>query len=280
MTFKSLLVLLDDELPCISRTQTAIRLARQLDCHLVGLAPTGLLDLPAVPGSAAALSEFAATAWDALRDQAERVADRFRNDCRTAGLMSHEVILDEADAARSLIRHAHCNDLTLLTQADPGAPRYRAASELVEMVVLHSARPTLILPHAGRFEQIGTRALVAWDDSREAARAVADALPLLRHATDVRLATWPEGDGDERLSLQSRLEAARHWLARHGIDAHAQVEPPSSSIADALLARAIESRCDLLVMGAYGHARWAERLLGGATRGLLRAMPVPVLMSH
>jgi len=280
MTFKSLLVLLDDELPCITRTQTAIRLARQLDCHLVGLAPTGLLDLPAVPGSAAAISEFAATAWDALRDQAERVADRFRHDCRTAGLTSYEAIIDEADRARSLIRHAHCNDLTLLTQADPDAPRYRAASELVETVVLHNARPTLILPHSGRFEQLGTRALVAWDDSREAARAVADALPLLRAATDVRLATWPEADNGERHSLQSRLDAAHGWLARHGIDAQAQIEPASSSIASALLARATEWRSDLIVMGAYGHARWAERLLGGATRGLLRSMTVPVLMSH
>ena len=280
MTFKSLLVLLDDELPCITRTQTAIRLARQLDCHLVGLAPTGLLNLPAVPGSAAALSAFAATAWDALRDQAERVADRFRNDCRNAGVASYEAILDEADKARSLVRHAHCNDLTLLTQADPDAPGYRTASELVETVVLHSARPTLILPYAGRFEQLGTRALVAWDDSREAARAVADALPLLRTATDVRLVTWPEGDGANGHSLQSQLEAARNWLGRHGIEAQAQIEPAQSSIADALLARAAQSRCDLIVMGAYGHARWAERLLGGATRGLLRSMTVPVLMSH
>lgn len=280
MTFKSLLVLLDHDLHCIARTQAAIRLARQFDCHLVGLAPTGLLDLPVVAGSAAALSEFSATAWDALRDQAERVADRFRNDCRTAGLTSYEGVIDEADKARSLVRHAHCNDLTLLTQADPEAPGYRVASELVETVVLHSARPTLILPHSGRFEQLGTRTLVAWDDSREAARAVADALPLLRAAIEVRLAGWPEADGAERQSLQSGLDAARGWLARHGIEARAQLEPASSSIAAALLARAIESRCDLIVMGAYGHARWAERLLGGATRGLLRAMPVPVLMSH
>lgn len=280
MTFKSLLVLLDDELPCITRTQTAIRLARQLDCHLVGLAPTGLLDLPTVPGSAAALSEFAATAWDALRDQAERVADRFRHDCRVAGLTSYEAILDEADKARSVIRHAHCSDLTLLTQADPDATGYRAANELVETVVLHSARPTLLLPNAGRFEQFGTRALIAWDESREAARAVADALPLLRRATEVRLATWPEGDATDRQVLQRQLDAARRWLARHGIDAQVQIEQATASIADALLARAAEWRCDLIVMGAWGHARWAERLLGGATHGLLRSMAVPVLMSH
>lgn len=280
MTYKSLLALLDDDPHCIGRTQAAIRLARQFECHLVGLAPTGLLDLPAMPSSAAALSAFAASAWGALRDQAERVADQFRNDCRAAGLTSCEAIVDEADKARSLIRHSRFSDLSVLTQADPAVPGHRAASELVETVVLHSARPTLILPNAGHFARIGTRALIAWDESREAARAVADALPLLRRATEVRLVTWPEGDGTERQVLQAQLDAAHRWLARHGIDAQVQIERPTSSIADALLARAEESRCDLIVMGAYGHARWAERLLGGATRGLLRAMPVPVLMSH
>ena len=267
MTYKSLLALLDDDPHCIGRTQAAIRLARQFECHLVGLAPTGLLDLPAMPSSAAALSAFAASAWGALRDQAERVADQFRNDCRAAGLTSCEAIVDEADKARSLIRHSRFSDLSVLTQADPAVPGHRAASELVETVVLHSARPTLILPNAGHFARIGTRALIAWDESREAARAVADALPLLRRATEVRLVTWPEGDGTERQVLQAQLDAAHRWLARHGIDAQVQIERPTSSIADALLARAEESRCDLIVMGAYGHARWAERLLGGATRG-------------
>lgn len=280
MTYESLLVLLDDDPHCIGRTQAAIRLARQFACHLVGVAPTGVLDLPAMPNSAAALSAFVASAWDALRDPAERVADQFRNDCRAAGLTSCEAIVDESDKARSLVRHAHCSDLTVLTQADPAVPGHRATSELVETVVLHSARPTLILPSGRHFEHIGTRVLIAWDESREAARAVADALPLLRRATEVRLVTWPEGDATGRQMLQTQLDAARGWLARHGIDAQVQIERPTASVADALRARADESHCDLIVMGAYGHARWAERLLGGATRGLLRAMPVPVLMSH
>lgn len=280
MTCKRLLVFLDNQLTCVTRTQAAIQLARQLDCQLVGLAPTGLLELPAVPSSAAALSEFAATAWDALRDQAERAADRFRHDCHAAALPSFEVIVDEADKARSLVRHAHCSDLALLTQADPDAAGYRAASELVETVVLHSARPTLILPHTGRFDHIGTRALIAWDESRESARAVADAMALLRRAAEVRIATWPEGGDTERQVLQAQLDAACGWLALHGVAAQAQIEAPNPSIAAALLARAAEWRSDLIVMGAWGHARWAERLLGGATRGLLRSMTVPVLMSH
>ena len=280
MPCESLLVFLDDQPDCAARTRTALELARRLDCHLLGLAPTGLLELPAISGSAAALAEFAATAWDALRDQAERVAERFRHDCRDAGLSAFEAVVDAADKARSLVRHAHCSDLTLLTQANPSAPGHRAERERVETVVLHSARPTLILPHARRFEPIGGRVLIAWDDSREAARAVSDALPLLRGAEEVRLASWGEADGSDPYALQAQLDRVQRWLARHGVDARVQLEGETAAIAEALLARAADWGSDLIVMGAYGHARWTERMLGGATRGLLRSMTVPVLMSH
>lgn len=280
MACESLLVLLDDQPDCAVRTRTALALARRLDCHLLGLAPTGLLELPAASGSAAALADFAATALDLLRDRAERVAERFRRDCRDAGLSAFEAVVDAADMARSVVRHAHCSDLTLLTQADPIAPGHRAARERVETVVLHSARPTLILPHARHVERVGARVLVAWDDSREAARAVSDALPLLRGAEEVRLASWGEADGSDPYALPVQLDRVQRWLARHGIDAHVQLEGQTAAIAEALLARAADWGSDLIVMGAYGHARWTERMLGGATRGLLRSMTVPVLMSH
>jgi nucleotide-binding universal stress UspA family protein len=280
MSCESLLVLLDDQPDCAARTRTALALARRLDCHLLGLAPTGPLELPAVSGSAAALADFAVTSLDLLRDRAERIAERFRRDCREAGLRAFEAIVDAADTARSMVRHAHCSDLTLLTQADPNAPGYRAARERVETVVLHSARPTLILPHARPFGSIGSRVLVAWDDSREAARAVSDALPLLRGAEQVRLASWGEADGSDPYALQAQLDRVQRWLGRHGVDAQVHLEGETSAIAAALLARATDWGSDLIVMGAYGHARWTERMLGGATRGLLRSMTVPVLMSH
>ena len=280
MTYRSLLVLLDQDPLCAARSQAAMRLAKALDCHLVGVAPTGLIDLPASAHAAASLADFAALAWDTLRTQAERATERFRDECRAAGVTSCEAVVDESGQAPSLVRHAHCSDLTLLTQADPAAPGYRLAREVVEQVLLYSARPTLILPYAGRFESIGTKVMVAWDDSRESARAVSDALPLLRLAEQVLVVSWNEAGAIEDKTLRPRLDALHRWLMWQGVSAEVRVETTGIGIAEAMLSRAADLDTDLIVMGAYGHARWTERVLGGATRGLLASMTVPVLMSH
>ena len=280
MTYRSLLVLLDQDPLCAARSQAAMRLAKVLDCHLVGVAPTGLIDLPVSPDAAASLAEFAALAWDTLRDQAERAADRFRDECRAAGVKSFEAVVDESDKATSLVRHAHCSDLSVLTQADPAATGHRLAQDLVEQVVLHSARPTLILPYAGRFDTIGSNVMVAWDDSREAARALSDALPLLRLAQRIQVVSWNEAGASDDPTLRPRLDALHQWLMWQGVSADVCSETTGIDIADAMLSRAADLNTDLIVMGAYGHARWTERVLGGATRGLLASMTVPVLMSH
>jgi len=280
MTYRSLLVLLDHTPSCAARTAFAMRLAKDLDCHLVGLAPTDLIDLPATPRAAASLDEYAAAVWDALRDQAERAADAFRDACHAAAVKSFEAVIDEANKVESLVRHARCSDLTVLTQADPSALNFYAAKDLVESVILHSARPTLVLPYAGRFESFGNRVLVAWNDSREAARAVSDALPMLQRASAVEVASWSEGLTTDDKTVRPQLDALHKWLMWHGVSAHMQVESVDAGIADAMLSHAADTDADLIVMGAYGHSRWAERVLGGATRGLLASMTVPVLMSH
>jgi len=280
MTYRSILVLLDQGPLCAARSQAAMRLSKVLDCHLVGVAPTGLIDLPVSAQAAASLAEFSALAWDTLRDQAERAADCFRDECRAAGVKSSEAVIDESDKALSLVRHAHCSDLSVLTQADPAALGYRLAQDLVEQVVLNSARPTLILPHAGRFETIGTNVMVAWDDSRESARAVSDALPLLRLARQVQVVSWNEAGAIVDKTLRSRLDALHRWLMWQGVSADVRVETTGTGIAASMLSRAADLSADLIVMGAYGHARWVERVLGGATRGLLTSMTIPVLMSR
>jgi nucleotide-binding universal stress UspA family protein len=272
MTYRSLLVLLDQDPLCAARTETAIRLARDMDCHLVGLAPTSLVDMPVAIDAAASMTEFAALVWETLQKQAEQSAESFRQACRTAGLKSFEAVVDEADKAQSLVYHAHCSDLTVLTQADPGQPGHRGLQEVVEQVVLYSARPTLVLPYAGKVDSLGTNALVAWDDSRESARALSDAR--------VQVVSWNEPHADIDELLKPRLEALKHWLMWQGVSADVHIETTDIGVADAMLSRAADQNADLIVMGAYGHARWAERMLGGATRGLLASMTVPVLMSH
>ncbi|MCU7372159.1 universal stress protein [Paucibacter sp. O1-1] len=278
MSYRSLLVHLDQTPQCTERSRQAIALAQRMECHLVGLAPTGLLNFPVVPEAGAALAEFNTMAWELLQQQADQAAALFRAACAAAGLRSCEVIVDPADTASSLVRHAHCSDLLLMSQPDPDRPGHTQARAVLEQVLLHSARPTLLLPYAASFKTLGQRALVAWDDSREAARALNDALPLLRQAQSVQLLSWRESLEDE--DLRPRLAALQQWLAWQGVAAEAREERSEIGVAEALLSRATDQDADLIVMGAYGHSRWTELVLGGATRGLLDAMTVPVLMSH
>ncbi len=280
MTYRTILVHLDQEPLCALRTRTAIHLARDMDCRLIGLAPTGLVDLPVSPQAAGSLADFASAAWDALRVGATQAVEQFRHACDAAGLKSYEAVMDEADAASSLVYHAHCSDLAVLGQPDPQAPGHRQAQAVVEEVILQSARPTLLIPYAGRFDTPGRNVMVAWDDSREAARAVSDALPLLRRARQVQVVSWNEAGTEADARLNERMDALRHWLMWQGVPAETRVETTAVSISDAMLSRAADLGTDLVVMGAYGHSRWAERVLGGATRGLLTSMTVPVLMSH
>lgn len=276
---QSILLHLDGDPLCAARTQAALQLARQFDAHVIGLAPTGAVDLPATISSASSLAEFAARAWESLHERAELTTRRFREDCAAAHVGSFEPLVDDADTAESLLRQAHGSDITVLSQPDPDATSPRARQAVIEQVILYSARPTLIVPYAGHFAHMGQRVMVAWDDSREAARAVADALPLLRRAQSVHVVQWSEG-GESDEPPQARLERLRHWLLRHGVQASLRTENSHVDIANAILSVAADLDADLLVMGAYGHARWAELMLGGATRGVLKAMTLPVLMSH
>jgi len=281
MTYRSLLVLLDAHPACDARTDAAIRLAKSFDCHLSGLAPTGVIDLPAVPGSASSLQHLYEQTWDLLREQAEIVAQRFRDMCQRAGVRSFDTAVEEGDKPSSLLRHSNCNDLVLVSRADDPAER-RPTHDLVEQVVMQSACPTLILTDSSRVPSLGKTVLVAWDDSREASRALRDALPLLRAAEQVHVLSWDEKDKrGPHQALRERLHALARWLERQGVEnAQPRVEAASGGISEAMLARAADLQADLIVMGAYGHARWAERLLGGATHGLLDKATVPLLMTH
>jgi nucleotide-binding universal stress UspA family protein len=281
MTYRSLTVLLDDDPSCPARTELAIRIAKGFDCHLVGLAPTGLIDIPLRAEATGSLPEYAARAWADLEERAQQGALRFAAACSDVGFKSFESVVDRCETSKSLLRHAQCSDFLVLSQADPRRSDHRAMRDMVERVVLISPRPTLVLPYTGGFEAVGSRVMVAWDDSREAARALSDAMPLLLCAKRVDIEAWNETPDDGATdALRRRLDELHRWLMWHGVSAHLRLETTTIGIAAAMLSRAADLGSDLIVMGAYGHARWAERVLGGATRGLLESMTVPVLMSH
>jgi nucleotide-binding universal stress UspA family protein len=145
---------------------------------------------------------------------------------------------------------------------------------------MEAGRPVLIVPNAGVHSRVGERALVAWNGRREAARAVFDALPILRGASDVKV-VWVNPQSERERAEDIPAADICTALARHGVKCEATEQvAPRGGVGETLLARAREMGADLLVMGCYGHARLREFVFGGASRHVLGHMPIPVLMSH
>jgi nucleotide-binding universal stress UspA family protein len=187
--------------------------------------------------------------------------------------------LAEGATAELVALHARHADLVVLGQADPedGPP---SAAGTVAAALFDSGRPVLVVPYAGTFVTAGRRVLVGWNASREAARAVNDALPLLVGAEVVTVSAVNPRRGLDGHGDEPGADIALH-LARHGVKVDVEHSAaPEIEAADILLNRASELSADLLVVGAYGHSRLREMILGGVTRSLLRQMTVPVLMSH
>ncbi|MCC2650782.1 MAG: universal stress protein [Microvirga sp.] len=169
---------------------------------------------------------------------------------------------------------ARCYDAIVLPQ-----PNLEGldTTEIVEAALFGSGRPLIIIPFIPARQEFGT-VLIAWDGGEPAARAVADAMPILSLARRVQIVTVQRGDPES--PLLSRDNLVRH-LARHGINAEARQMPSGEvDIANLLLSHAADIGADLMVMGGYGHSRFREVMLGGTTRAILRSMTVPVLMSH
>jgi nucleotide-binding universal stress UspA family protein len=137
----------------------------------------------------------------------------------------------------------------------------------------------LIVPRSWLLQPVGGRILVAWDGSRESAVALQASLPLLAGAAAVTLVSLrEEREAADAGALQ--ISPALAWLNRHGIRAEAEQHTTATGTAEALLFHAARMSADLLVMGAYGHPRLRELMLGGVTRDMLARMNLPVLMAH
>ncbi len=280
MSYRSILVHLDESARCAHRTEIAAGLALAHGAHLRGLAPAGLVNLPArVTPQASGLPNYLELAQASLDERAAALVGEFGQRVRAIGVESFDARVDEDDTVPSLVRHAGVHELVVLGQTDRSAPSATLDLAVPEQVLMHGGTATLVVPAIGRFERIGLNVVVAWNATRESARAVHDAMPMLRRAQIVHLVCL-ERESDLRHLSRLQLNDARDWLVRHGVDPHLHQEPVRGDVGEALLSRADDLGADLLVMGAYGHSRMAEFLLGGVTRRLLAQMTMPVLLSH
>ncbi len=280
MSYRSILVHLDDSARCAHRTEIAASLALAHGAHLRGLAPAGLVNLPArVTPLASGAPNYLELAQASLDERAAALVGEFGQRVRAIGVESFDGRVDQDDTVPSLVQHAGVHDLVVLGQTDRSASSAALDLAVPEQVLMHGGTATLVVPAIGRFERIGLNVVVAWNATRESARAVHDAMPMLRRAQIVHLLCL-ERQSDLRHLSRLQLNDARDWLVRHGVDPHLHQEPVRGDVGEALLSRADDLGADLVVMGGYGHSRMAEFLLGGVTRRLLTQMTVPVLLSH
>jgi len=299
MGYKTILVHADEAPHSGARILLAAELALQQGAHVIGVATTGISRFLYQGEAVDERDPNLARHLDVLRERASHALAEFTPRLRHVGVQSFEqrVLDDEPGAGISLLaRHA---DLVVIGQSDP---RQRGPDVPAE-VLSGAGRPVLILPHASRASSAiavdsagvaspgaplpGRHILVAWNASREAARALADALPFLHRAESVHVAIF---DADARPGAYGEPPGAevQAWLERHGVRAQIVLEQTErqgllkrpGNTGEALLAMAGARDCDLLVMGAYGHSRFRESLLGGVTRSVLDAMTLPVLLSH
>jgi nucleotide-binding universal stress UspA family protein len=277
MSYKTILVHLDDRPRCVERLGVAFALAADFDAHLVGLYAPGVPRIPsyALAEAGPALRELV----EKRRADAARQAERqFREAAARHGGARVEWRASEADAASAVRLSARYADLVVAGQ--PEAQDEGDLRGLADELALAAGRPVLFVPYAGHFTAVGKRVMVAWDAGREAARAVSDALPFLQRAAAVEVVAF-----DPERARRNHGEAPGAdiglFLARHGVKVSvARQSGAGFDVGAQILSRAADASSDLIVMGAYGHARVRELVLGGVTRTLLEAMTVPVLMSH
>ena len=279
MGYKTILVHIDDSTHVDERIRIAARIAAAEGAHLIGAAMTGIsrfvyrnTDLNENDPNLGAHIEL-------LRARARSALAAFEPKVESLGITSYEKRLIDDDAGAGLTLQASYSDLVVVGQTDPEEVLPAKMPALPAYVVMNAGRPVLIVPYAGHFDNLGGNVLIAWDGSAQATRAVTGAIPLLTRAKIAKVVIF---NADEKPGTHGEQPGAdiALYLARHNVNVEVLQKITVLDIGNALLTLVADESADLLVMGGYGHSRFREVLLGGATRTILASMTVPVLMSH
>ena len=179
----------------------------------------------------------------------------------------------DGDVAGTIVQRSQLSDLIVLSQADNARPRPRPQS-LVADIALHVRTPVLAVPIAAPAFNPGGLAMIAWNGSPEAGHAVRAALPMLKRASSVHVVTFDENEDLPANDL-------RQYLAAHGIATECAIHHlDGKSVGEALCLAATTRDAAFVVMGAYGHSRFREAVLGGVSRHMMAQSTVPLLLAH
>lgn len=278
MSFRQIIVQLDEGAASGLRAKAAADLAQRHGAHLTGvflsseyvrqyMAAESLSALPADVVQQVLSGHEAAVAKHAGEAQAQ-----FEAACVASGV-SHDWRMVSGDSPQPFLALARRSDLTIFPRQAKACLSEHGLS--AAQVALASGGPVLITPDDDYAPPMGRRVLVAWNGGREAARALQDAWPILQQAETVHVLTVsPDGDGDPDGLL-------KHLLASHGVKAELLTDPSQDESAVEVITRQVaELGADLLVMGLYGRPRLQELLLGGVSRAMVAASPIPIFASH
>ncbi len=278
MRYQDILLHLTDDQRSAEKARTALALAKQFGARL-----TALYTLPR-PQQLYYMGEYVPVEYyQQQADEAKKAAAAVRQAFEAAAQqaeVAYDWIETELPPLEAMLEEGRCTDLAVIGQPDlesPGAaPGILGIAALPADLALTLGRPVLVVPYAGAYPSPGKTVMVAWNGSREAARAVHDALPLLTRAHKVIVF----GINPDATATVSANALVAH-LQRHGVAVESRHTVTGELPAgDALLSALADNGVDLLVMGAYGHSRLREMVLGGVTETLLDSMTVPVLLAN
>lgn len=275
MSYKSILVFLDDGKSNSDRIDAAITMAKTHGAHLTGAALQSLK--PELLNS----NDEKVTTVEANR-MANRLIEEFKHKATDAGIdFDHIVISGNSDvSANTMAHHGRNADLVILAQPNPDGRNFTRMLSFAEEVMLYSGRPILFIPYIGANKIPFKKALISWDGTPAATRATYDAIPILKRTEEVTVLVV---ESKKQLESKSdeQAEALSRNLARHGIHTHVErVSPGEASVASVILNEVSHHDIDVLIMGGYGTPSLRQKILGGVTRSLLSSMLIPVLMAH
>jgi nucleotide-binding universal stress UspA family protein len=277
MSYKTILVHLNDPRRAEAVLEPATELATRYNSHLIGLHVYATTPAPPIPvPGVSVLGELAA----GEHKRSEEIAAIFSRMTANRPFVPEwrTVKVPHVDLAPVVMEWGRAADLIVAGQTDPDWDLSPLLA-FPERLALESGRPVLVVPYAGRYPKVGQNVVIAWKPSRESARAVFDALPLLLSAKSVHILEIKQS-AKEKSSLAPDTSIAAA-LARHGIKPVIRTSIAADiSVGDEILSRLADLDADLLVMGAYGHSRMREVVFGGATRHIAQHMTAPTLFSH
>lgn len=280
MNYKTILAVLDHEETSADILRAASLLAQQHNAHLIGL--HAVPPLTAYVSSELPVPVELSNSYDAEQKEHISVLKKmFEDQAANQSYVSEWRVVEKPPVSEtaSIIEISNTVDLVVLGQKDP-VKSGSSTREMPERILLSTSRPVVIVPREFGARSVGSYLFMAWDGRRESSRALFDAIPAMLKADSVYLHRINSGYEDKH-RIVGITEDLGNTLARHGVKLEVSHSTARTrDIGSELLQTAADKGADLIVMGAYGHSRLHELLLGGTTRQVLKDMKIPVQMSH